>query len=115
MKLDINPRDYIKLREINQQLIYLAKDISESMNKVISKDQTINNKINNKKHKLELYLKDLDDNRDKIDEYTKSIVTISEQEADTSKEYTAQYYMYISWTLVAILVGSITIKTLSKN
>ena len=115
MKLDINPRDYIKLREINQQLIHLAKDISESMNKVISKDQTINNKINNKKHKLETYLKDLDDNRDKIDEYTKSIVTISEQESDTSKEYTAQYYMYISWTLVAILIGSITIKTLSKN
>ena len=72
----------------------------------------INNKINNKKHKLETYLKDLDDNRDKIDEYTKSIVTISEQESDTSKEYTAQYYMYISWTLVAILVGRITIKTL---
>ena len=46
----------------------------------------------------------------------KTILTeISEQESDTSKEYTAQYYMYISWTLVAILVGSITIKTLSKN
>tara|TARA_Y100000992_G_scaffold160975_1_gene107765 strand:- start:493 stop:1557 length:1065 start_codon:yes stop_codon:yes gene_type:complete len=115
MKLDINPRDYIKLREINKELIYLAKDISKSMNKVISKDQTINNKINNKKHKLESYLKDLDNNRDMIDEYTKSIVTISAQEEDASKESTAEYYMYISWTLVAILIGSITIKTLSKN
>lgn len=115
MKLDINPHDYIKLRQINKELIYLAKDISKSMNKVISKDENINNKINHKKYKLESYLKDLDNNRDMIDEYTKSIVTISAQEEDTSKESIAQYYIYISWTLVAILIGSITIKTLSKN
>jgi uncharacterized coiled-coil DUF342 family protein len=115
MKLDINPRDYIKLKQINKQLIYLAKDISKSMNKVISKDNTINSKINDKRQKLDTYLKDLDDNKEKIDEYTKSIDTISAQEEDTSKESIANYYMYISWTLVAILVGSITLRTLNNK
>ena len=115
MKMDINPGDYIRLRQINKELIYLAKDISKSMNKVISKDNNINSKIDDKKQKLELYLKDLDDNREKIDEYTKSIDTISAQEEDTSKESVANYYMYISWTLVAILVGSITLRTLNNK
>ena len=114
LKQDINPGDYLQLKKINEELISLAKDISKSMNQVISKDTKINNKINLKKHKLENYLKDLDNNREKINKYNQSIKTISAQEEDTSKEYTAQYYMYISWTLVAILIGSITLKTLSK-
>ena len=114
LKQDINPNDYLRLKKINEELISLAKDISKSMNKVISKDTNVNNKINLKKHKLENYLKDLDNNREKIGEFNQSIKTLSAQEEDTSKEYTAQYYMYISWTLVAILIGSITLKTLSK-
>ena len=61
------------------------------------------------------YLKDLDNNRNRIEDYEKSIKTINAQEYNSSKETTAEYYMYISWSLVAILVGGITIKTLVKK
>lgn len=115
MKLDVNHNDYLKLKKINEELIYLAKDISKYMGNVVSKDYTINRKIQNKRHKLECYLKDLDNNRNRIEDYEKSIKTINAQEHNSSKETTAEYYMYISWSLVAILVGGITIKTLVKK
>lgn len=114
MKHDINPNDYLRLKKINEELIDLAKEISNSMNNVITKDSNINKKINHKKYKLEKYLKDLDNNRDKIDHYNKTLITVNAQEANSSKESVAEYYMFLSWTLMALLIGGLTIKTLSK-
>ena len=114
MKLDIDPADYLDLLKINNELISLAKELSQSMNKIISKDYNMNKKINNKKHKLEKYLNNLDENRDRIKNYNESILTLEAQENDSYKEYNAQYYMYISWTLIALLVGGITLKTVAK-
>lgn len=114
LKTDINPRDYLKLKKINNELISLAKEISKSTNQVLSKDEKINNTLNLKKHKLEKYLKDLDNNRQMIDNYEKTISTIVAQEEDTEKQYKAEYYMYLTWTLVALLLGGLTIKSLSK-
>jgi hypothetical protein len=84
------------------------------MNKIVSKDSTISKKINNKKYKLEKYLNNLDDNRGKIKSYNNSIITLKAQEEDSYKEYNAQYYMYISWTLIALLIGGVTLKTVNK-
>ena len=41
MKHDINPKDYLRLKKINEELIDLAKEISNSMNNVITKDSNI--------------------------------------------------------------------------
>ena len=114
MKLDIDPKNFLQLLKINDELISLAKELSQSMDKIVSNDSNISNKINNKKQKLEKYLNNLDDNRGKIKNYNKSIITLKAQEEDSYKEYNSQYYRYISWTLIAVLFGGITLKTLNK-
>ena len=52
MKLDIDPKNFLQLLKINDELISLAKELSQSMDKIVSNDSNISNKINNKKQKL---------------------------------------------------------------
>ena len=113
-QLNINTEIWDKLSKLNEKLISLANAIVEDMGKINASDSIIKQKLNDKQLLLNEYIKQLNDDKNKIMD-SKSIESVQGKYVDSNNYLKYTESRYIIWIILAIFVFLMLFRSLNSN
>ena len=111
LALDVNPSLWKKLQDLNQQLKSQGMQLSNELGKLKLDNSTANDEIQQQRQKLQNHILKIDDDKNKLLYNKQMLVQMSGEEEDASLRMTSNYYEYLMWILLMILIVSLTVKS----
>jgi hypothetical protein len=111
LALDVNPSLWKKLQDLNQQLKSQGMQLSNELGKLKLDNSTANDEIQQQRQKLQNHILKIDDDKNKLLYNKQMLVQMSGEEEDASLRMTSNYYGYLIWILLMILIVSLTVKS----
>ena len=110
LALDVNPSLWKKLQDLNQQLKSQGMQLSNELGKLKLDNSTANDEIQQQRQKLQNHILKIDDDKNKLLYNKRMLMQMSGEEEDASLRMTSNYYGYLIWILLMILIVSLTFK-----
>jgi len=114
-QLDVDPKIWHRLTELNDRLIALAQALSKDLDELAVTDVQLKKQLQEQQEKLNTYIVVLDSDRSQMNHSSKRYMTIEGEEQSSDLIMTSNWYHYIVWFIVVITVVSITFHTLAVD
>ena len=111
LALDVNPGLWKKLQDLNQQLKSQGTQLNSELGKLRLDNSTANAEIQQQRQKLQNHILKIDDDKNKLLYNRRMLMQMSGEEEDASLRMTSNYYGYLMWILLMILIVSLTVKS----
>jgi hypothetical protein len=113
LKLNGDPILWSKLQSLNDKLISLSNQLVNETNKLKTSDANLNIQLNDRKNKLNEYIKHFETNKYNIHSIQQNYDTIIGQEKDASNYSKSTQYQYTIWLMLAILLILAILRTIN--
>jgi len=115
VKLNADPILWEKLQKLNDELISLSYQLVNETNQLKTDDANLNIQLNDRKNKLDEYIKYFKANRYNIQSVKQNYNTIIGQEKDSHNYTKPAQYQYIIWLILAILLVLAILRTVNGD
>ena len=112
--IDVDKSLFNKLVRLNSQLITTAKELTQEIDTLDTADEELKNSLQVERYELNRHLSNLSKDNDELYKLTQNYNTIKGQEEDSYLKYNSSSYQLILWSILALSIGGITMKQLSK-
>lgn len=112
--IDVDKSLFNKLVNLNKQLISTANELSQEIDTLHIADDELRRELQVKRYELNSYLTTLSNDNDELYKLTQNYNTLKGQEEDANLKYTSSSYQLVLWSILALSVGGLTLKQLSK-
>lgn len=111
LALDVNPSLWKKLQDLNQQLKSQGTQLNNELSKLKLDNITANDEVQHQRQKLQNHILKIDDDKNNLLYNKRMLMQMSGEEEDASLRMTSNYYEYLMWILLMILIVSLTVKS----
>ncbi len=111
LALDVNPGLWAKLQEINSKLKTQGQQLSTAVSQLNLENEDANNDVMQQQQNLQKYIDEIDDSNKKIIYNNRMLMQMSGEEEDSRLRMTSNYYQYLVWILLMVLILSLTMKS----
>lgn len=111
LALDVNPSLWKKLQDLNQQLKSQGTQLNNELSKLKLDNITANDEVQQQRQKLQNHILKIDDDKNNLLYNKRMLMQMSGEEEDASLRMTSNYYEYLMWILLMILIVSLTVKS----
>lgn len=113
LALDINPTLYNKLQSLNKQIKSKANQLVSQMNSLNLSNSQAQASLNNKRNTMMKQANQVSDINKKVIYNNRMLMQNSGEAEDASLRMTSNWYFYLAWIFVAILIISLTLANTS--
>lgn len=115
-QLDVNPKIWEKLVDLNNKLMDLAAQLNVKMDDLVIEDSKLKAAVKKHKQQVNQHVNTLTTDRTALQNINQRMSTISGEARDSKLILTSNFYKYLVWIIVAIAIVSITVhNTTSDN
>jgi|SaaInlV_165m_DNA_2_1040747.scaffolds.fasta_scaffold24509_2 hypothetical protein len=111
LALDVNPSLWKKLQDLNQQLKSQGTQLKNELSKLKLDNITANDEVQHQRQKIQNHILKIDDDKNNLLYNKRMLMQMSGEEEDASLRMTSNYYEYLMWILLMILIVSLTVKS----
>lgn len=104
LKINVDPILWSKIQSLNDDLVYMAGELSKELSNMITTDNNINIEIQNKQQLLNKYVDELKNKQDNINYIEKDYTNIQGQEIFSRSYVESNQYQKIIWLILALLL-----------
>lgn len=108
LAMDVNPNVWSKLQQLNAQLKTQAIELTTKIKDLTLENTETKEQLMHKRQELLKYIDTMDDNTQNIASTTGKMMQINGEEIDSNLRMTSNYYSYIIWIFVMILIVFLT-------
>ena len=110
LALDVDLKLWNKLKNINNKLNRQANKLYKDLHNLHSKSDIINKHLQKQKAKMQQHIIDIDNDNKKLLYTRNMLMQLSGEEEDSSLRMNANYYGYLVWIFLMILILSLMMK-----
>lgn len=111
LALDVNPGLWQKLQNINKKLKVQASELNNGLDNLHLESDEANKELEQQKRTLQKYITEIDDDNKKLLYNKNMLMQMSGEEEDATLRMTSNYYGYLVWIMLMILIVLLTMKT----
>ena len=108
LALDVNPGLWTKLQDINKKLKNQAKELNIALGKLHLDSDSANKQLQDQRTNLQKQIVDIDNDKNDLLYNKKMLTQMSAEEEDASLRMTSNYYNYLVWIMLMLLIVSLT-------
>lgn len=113
LALDVNPTLYNKLQNLSEQIKSKANQLVSQMNSLSLSNSQAQNSLNNKKNTMMKQANEVSEINKQVIYNNRMLMRDSGEAEDASLRMTSNWYFYIAWIFVGILIISLTLANTS--
>lgn len=102
--LDVNPVLWYRLQELNTKLKHQSLELTQEINNLTLEDNDTKQQLMDKRQQLITYINTIEDEYKEIQHNNEVMIQIAGDESDATLRLTSNYYSYIIWVFIMILI-----------
>ena len=110
LAMDVNIELWSKLQKLNKKLKRQAQKLNNELETLHVDSDITDQELQTQRVKMQQYILDIDNDNNNLLYNQNMLMQMSGEEEDSSLRMTANYYGYLVWIFLMVLIGSLTMK-----